>query len=140
MGDAEEIVRVHYVGTLEDGTVFDSSRDTDPLEFKLGSGTVIKGFEEAVSDMKIGERRTVTIPCKDAYGYYDDGKIEAIPMISVPNASRFKVGEQTHIYVDKDLPLACKLLRIEDGVGYFDFNLPLAGKDLTFEIERLPLE
>lgn len=128
---------VRYKGTLSDGTVFDSTKGQDPLEFAVGSGRVIHGFDEAVLSMKIGERKTVTIPAREAYGEYSDERIEYSPMYAIPNAKDIKVGKLFYFVTEGGIRFPAKVLEINEGIATIDFNHPLAGKDLTFEIELL---
>lgn len=125
---------VHYRGTLNDGSVFDSTEGIEPLEFVVGSGSVIHGFDEAVSSMEIGDIKTVTIPAYDAYGEYDEARIEISPMYSIPNAKDIKVGKTFYFITEEGIKFPAKVLKINQGMAKVDFNHPLAGKDLTFEI------
>lgn len=137
MIEAGEKVRVHYVGTLEDGTEFDSSRRRGrPLEFTVGARQMIPGFERVVSEMGEGDRVSVTIPAAEAYGAYDESLVEAVPEAEFPRAARLPVGR----YVTMPAPggaARVRVDRIEDGVVYLDHNHELAGHDLTFDIELL---
>ena len=127
--------RVRYRGTLADGTVFDSTEGIEPLEFVVGSGAVIHGFDEAVAAMEAGEKRTVTIPAREAYGDYREDRIEHSPMYALPNAQDIKVGKLFYFVTEEGLRFPAKVLAIDEGMATVDFNHPLAGKDLTFEIE-----
>ena len=126
---------VNYRGTLSDGTVFDSTEGIEPLEFVVGSGTIIHGFDEAVAGMSVGERRTVTIPSREAYGDYSEERVEKSPMYAIPNAKDIKVGKLFYFITDEGLRFPAKVAEINEGVATVDFNHPLAGEDLTFEIE-----
>ena len=126
---------VNYRGTLSDGTVFDSTDGIEPLEFVVGSGTIIHGFDEAVAGMSVGERRTVTIPSREAYGDYSEERVEKSPMYAIPNAKDIKVGKLFYFITDEGLRFPAKVTEINEGVATVDFNHPLAGEDLTFEIE-----
>jgi peptidylprolyl isomerase len=130
-------VRVHYKGTLADGTIFDSTDGMAPLAFVVGSGTVIHGFDEAVRHMEAGESCVVTIPCTEAYGEYDDSKIETSPMYALPNAKDIEVGKLFYFVTSENLKFPARVLEINEGIARIDFNHPLAGKDLTFEIHLL---
>src|SRR5688572_9991830 len=94
---AGDTVRIHYTGTLRDGSVFDSSEGREPLSFTLGAGEVIPGFDTAVSGMEVGARRTVTIPAAEAYGARRDDMILAIPREQVPPEINPTVGEQLQV-------------------------------------------
>lgn len=126
---------VNYRGTLSDGTVFDSTEGIEPLEFVVGSGTIIHGFDEAVAGMSVGERRTVTIPSREAYGDYSEERVEKSPMYAIPNAKDIKVGKLFYFITDEGLRFPAKVTEVNEGVATVDFNHPLAGEDLTFEIE-----
>ena len=128
---------VRYKGTLSDGAIFDSTENQEPLEFVVGSGRVIHGFDEAVLSMKAGERKTVTIPACKAYGEYSDERIEHSPMYAIPNAKDIKVGKLFYFVTEEGIRFPAKVLEINEGIATIDFNHPLAGKDLTFEIELL---
>ena len=126
---------VRYRGTLQDGTVFDSTDGIEPLEFEIGSGKVIHGFDEAVQDMARGEKRTVTISPKDAYGEYSEARIEHGPMYAIPNAKDIKVGKLFYFVTKEGLRFPARVTSIDEGMATIDFNHPLAGKELTFDIE-----
>lgn len=131
---------VNYTGTLEDGSVFDSTNGIDPLEFIIGSGAVIHGFDEAVASMSVGETKTVVIEPHDAYGEYDPERIEISPMYSIPNAKDLKIGKTFYFITEEGLRFPAKILEIKNGIAKVDFNHPLAGKRLYFEIELLSIE
>ena len=92
MANDGDTVRVHYTGTLEDGTIFDSSRERDPLEFTLGGGTVIPGFEENVKGMQVGETKTATIPAGEAYGPYRDELVMVVERAELPEGLNPEIG------------------------------------------------
>lgn len=128
---------VRYRGTLQDGTVFDSTDGIEPLEFEIGSGKVIHGFDEAVQAMALGEKRTVTIPPENAYGEYSAERVEHGPMYAIPNAKDIKVGKLFYFVTEEGLRFPARVTSIDEGMATIDFNHPLAGKELTFEIELL---
>lgn len=131
---------VEYVGRLEDGSVFDSTRGIEPLEFVVGSGSVIHGFDEAVASMDVGETRFITVPARQAYGEYDEEKIEISPMYAIPNAKDIKVGKLFYFVTREGLRFPAKVLEVREGLAKVDFNHPLAGKELAFEIRLLDLK
>jgi FKBP-type peptidyl-prolyl cis-trans isomerase 2 len=134
-------VKTHYKGTLDDGSVFDSSYDRgEPIEFVAGAGQMIPGFDAAVLEMEVGEKRTVRIPAEDAYGEYDETNVAVIPMEAIPNAEQLPVGDFIIMPTPEGHPMRVKVLKIEDGNAHFDANHELAGQALTFEIELVSAE
>jgi len=133
-------VSVHYKGTLDDGSVFDSSEGRDPLEFTTGQGMMIPGFEAAVVAMNVGDTTNVHIPCAEAYGEYDERAVQHRPVDQIPNADKLPVGETIYFQGPGGQPIPAKVLKIEDGEAWFDFNHQLAGKDLDFEITVVSVE
>ena len=129
-------VRVHYVGTLDDGTQFDSSRDRgETLEFQAGTGMMIPGFDKAVMDMEVGEVRTVRIPAVEAYGEVDEKKIAKIPREKFPSADQAPIGVRIALSGPGGMPMPAIIRSVDDQFVVVDFNHELAGEDLTFEIE-----
>lgn len=130
---------VTYVGTLDDGSCFGSTDNLPPLRFRIGAHQVVSGFEDAVRQMEVGETKTVSIPPEHAYGYYDETKVQTTPMMSVPQFADKKIGES--FIIERDgLTAHCKLTKILNGVGTFDFNHPLAGQTLHFTIQLHAVE
>ncbi len=129
-------VRVHYTGTLDDGTEFDSSRGREPLEFTLGQGMLIPGFEEAVSNMNPGETVTVTIPAEDAYGEYSEEMLMTVAADQVPAHVTPEVGLHLQLS-DGGNELDVTITEVTDEHITLDANHPLAGENLTFTIELL---
>ena len=133
-------VSVHYTGTLADGTVFDNSRDREtPLEFSVGSGDLIDGFDQAVTGMSTGKIKTVTIPAESAYGPSDPERKAPIPRAMFP--PDMALAEGLHVPLrgpGGENIIGCILTVNEENVEV-DLNHPLAGKDLTFEIELLKI-
>ena len=130
-----DTVRVHYQGTLDDGTVFDSSHGGEPLEFTLGEGMVIPGFENAVDGMNTGEKRTEKIPPDQAYGPHDPDRLVQIPKSEVPPEAALKVGDRVQLYDDQGHALQALVAALDDHGVTLDMNHVLAGEALTFEIE-----
>ncbi len=125
--------RVHYKGTLADGTVFDSSEGRDPIEFEIGTGSVIPGFEAAVAEMEIDETRTVTIPSAEAYGDKRDDMVGKVERASLPEEITPEVGLVLTMQTpDGDLPV--RIIDLDEESMTIDANHPLAGEDLTFEL------
>ena len=138
MIEAGKTVRAHYKGTLDDGTEFDNSYNRDePLEFTVGVGQMIPGFDAAVQTMNVGERKTVTIPAAEAYGEYRSEMVETVPVEYIPNAEDLPVGEYIFMPLENGQTVSCKVVSMEDGKVTFDFNHELAGQNLTFLIELI---
>lgn len=131
-------VRIHYTGTLNDGTQFDSSAGRAPLEFETGSGMVIPGFDSAVRDMKVGAKKTVTIPAKEAYGEAREEMIGDIPKDRFPEGMELAVGMPLQMQGPQG-PLPVVVKEIKDDAVTIDANHPLAGKDLTFDLELVEI-
>ena len=133
-------VKVEYVGSLEDGTVFDRSKNHDlPLEFTLGNGQIIKGFEEAVIGMKIGDEKQIKLKPKDAYGEYNPELVRDIPKECFPENQDVKPGMifMTSMPDGRQVPI--KILDVSNGTVNVDLNPPLAGKTLIFKIKLIEI-
>ncbi len=137
MSKAEEgkTVKVHYTGTLQNGEVFDSSKEKEPLEFTLGEGQLIPGFEKAVIGMNVGDSTTINIPSTEAYGDTREDLIIAVPKDQLPKEIEPKVGMQLQVNQENGQPVPVRIAEITDTELKLDANHPLAGEDLTFEIE-----
>ncbi|MCZ0861088.1 MAG: peptidylprolyl isomerase [Methanocorpusculum sp.] len=127
-------IRVHYTGTLTDGTQFDSSEGRDPLEFVVGSGMVIPGFDNGVIGMEIGETRTIEIPAKDAYGEKSDEMIVVIPRGEFGEGFTAEIGEQLLIQLGDGNQIPVTITQIDEETVTLDANHKLAGKDLIFTV------
>lgn len=132
-------VQVHYTGTLEDGTVFDSSVGQEPLLFKVGGGQVIKGFDEAVTGMCAGEKKTVLIPCAKAYGETQNDLIMEVALEQVPPDLKPEVGMRLEVGGTDGQLLKVTVAAVTEKVVVLDANPPLAGKDLTFALELVSI-
>ena len=131
---AGDTVRVHYTGTLDDGTEFDSSAGREPLEFTLGAGQVVPGFDAAVTGMRIGERKTVTIPAAEAYGEPRQELLLTVPRAQVPPNMQPRVGQRLQVgRGEQAFPVVVH--EVTDEHVILDGNHPLAGQDLTFALE-----
>jgi peptidylprolyl isomerase len=135
MAKKGDMVVVHYQGTLNDGKVFDSSEGRDPLQFILGSGSMIPGFEKAIYDMKPGETKTVTIPAKQAYGPVRKDLIMEIPRNRLPEGLSPSVGDRLQMPTSKGGTAVVKVIKTTDTSITIDANHELAGQDLTFKIK-----
>ncbi|MBM3119336.1 MAG: peptidylprolyl isomerase [Chloroflexi bacterium] len=134
-----DTVQVNYTGKLADGTVFDSSVERGPLEFTLGAGQLIPGFEKAVLGMKVGEKKTVIIPADEAYGPHRDEQVVEIPREELPSDLTPQVGQQLVVTQQDGRQIIVVITEVSDETVTIDANHPLAGKDLTFEIELVKI-
>jgi FKBP-type peptidyl-prolyl cis-trans isomerase 2 len=134
-----DTVKVHYNGRLTDGTTFDSSSGRDPLEFKVGNGDVIKGFEEGVTGMSVGEKKTVHIPADEAYGQKDDERVVEFPRTNFPPDMEPEVGMQLNMTNGSGQVIPVMIVEVGDEVVTLDANHPLAGEDLIFDIELVDI-
>lgn len=128
-------IKVHYTGKLEDGTVFDTSKEREPLQFKVGSGQMIKGFDEAVRGMEVGEAKTAKLSSEEAYGERNDQMIVTLTKDKFPEDIKPEVGQQLSMQSQEGQPIPVVVTDIENDEVTLDANHPLAGKDLVFEIE-----
>lgn len=134
-----DTVRVHYTGTFSDGEVFDSSREREPLEFVLGDGNLIPGFEDALIGRAVSDRFTVTIPADEAYGEHLEELLMEVPLSEVPEDIKPEVGMMLQIATD-DGDMEVQIVEVNDNVVILDANHPLAGEDLTFDIEVIDVK
>ncbi|EGV31789.1 peptidylprolyl isomerase FKBP-type [Thiorhodococcus drewsii AZ1] len=132
-------VKIHYTGTLDDGTVFDSSNGREPLEFTLGSGGVIPGFESAVTGMSVGETKTVTIPPEQAYGQYQEEMTQQVPRSAIPPEIELQVGIILSAEAPDGSQVSFVVKAFDDEEVTIDGNHPLAGRDLTFALELIEI-
>ncbi|HUV80123.1 MAG TPA: peptidylprolyl isomerase [Candidatus Bathyarchaeia archaeon] len=133
-------VKVHYTGKLGDGTVFDSSLDRDPLQFTLGEGQMIPGFEQAVVGMSLNESKTVTIPMDQAYGPHREEMVTVIERNQIPeNMQQLEVGQQLQIQQDDGQTFLVVVTDVSESSATLDANHPLAGKDLTFDLQLVEI-
>ena len=140
MANSGKNVKVHYVGTLDDGTKFDSSYDrNEPLEFTCMAGQMIPGFDKAVNDMQVGETRKVHIPCEEAYGPKNPAAIQSMPISIVPEGMHPEVGQKVMLSGPYG-PMPAVIDAINDKYITFDMNHEMAGKDLNFEITLLEVQ
>lgn len=130
-----DTVRVHYTGRLEDGTVFDSSREREPLEFTVGTGQVISGFERAVEGMEVGEARETRIEADDAYGERRDDLVLDLPKEQVPEDMEIAPGMRLELRQPDGQAVPVTVAEVREESVKLDANHPLAGQPLTFELE-----
>ena len=132
-------VKVHYHGTLRSGEIFDSSQGREPLEFTVGSGQVIKGFDEGVKGMSIGEKKTVEIPVEDAYGEKSQELIIEFPKSQFPTDMNPEVGQQLMMSNGSGQSFPVTIKEVKEDAVLLDANHPLAGQDLIFNIELVEI-
>ena len=141
MGNAGKKVKVHYVGTLDDGTEFDSSlKRGEPIEFVCMAGMMIPGFDRAVEDMVVGQKKYVHIPADEAYGQREEALVQHVPIDQIPNGAALPVGQTIYMQTPAGQPLPVKVVEIVDGVATLDMNHEMAGLDLNFEISLMEVE
>ncbi|MEX2608598.1 MAG: peptidylprolyl isomerase [Gemmatimonadota bacterium] len=128
-------VSIHYTGRLDDGTVFDTSENREPLGFELGSGQVIPGFEDAVRGMEPGQKQTVTIAAENAYGPRRDDLVMSFPREQLPDGVNPEPGQQLQMQTQEGQAVQVTVRDATEDALILDANHPLAGQDLTFEIE-----
>lgn len=129
-----DTVRVHYIGTLADGSEFDSSQGREPIEFTIGEGTVIPGFETAVADLEAGATTTVTIPADEAYGQRNEDAVQQVPLEAFGESGAPEAGWIVQLEDPNGQRVNAMILEVNDEFAVLDFNHPLAGEDLTFEL------
>jgi len=134
-----DTVNVHYTGKLDDGTVFDSSSGRDPLQFTMGGGQIIPGFEEAVSGLNPGESKTVRIPAQEAYGPHYPDMVMEVPRTELPEGMEPQIGDQLQMESDDGETVIVTITEAKESSITLDANHPLAGEDLTFEIELVEI-
>lgn len=137
--DDGNVVRVHYKGTLADGTVFDSSENKTPLEFRVGEGRVIPGFEEAVRGLAPGETVTTKIPPEKAYGPRRDELLFDVPKERFPQGTQPRVGQQFKVRTKDGDDANVTVRKVADEKVVLDANHPLAGEELTFELKLVEI-
>ena len=136
---AGDTVKIHYTGTLSDGTQFDSSAGHDPLEFALGSGQVIPGFDQAVDGMSVGDSKTVKIAPENAYGERHEQLVQDVPRSVLPDDMNPEVGMQLQSETPDGQVIPLVVTAVSDESITVDGNHPLAGQELNFEIELVAI-
>jgi len=132
-----DTVKVHYAGKFEDGTVFDSSSNRGPIQFKIGECRLIRGFEQAVVGMSPDESKSTTIPPEEAYGPHHEQMVQVIDRKQVPPDLRVEVGQQLELRRQDGQTTLVTVTDVSDLSVTLDANHPLAGKNLTFDIELI---
>jgi peptidylprolyl isomerase len=134
-----DTIQVNYTGKLQDGTIFDSSLGRHPLQFTLGKGTLIAGFEKAVIGMNAGEKKTVVIPFAEGYGPRQQNAVVEIERKSMPGNFDAAIGQRLELTQEDDSTVLVTVAGLTETHITLDANHPLAGKDLTFEIEVMSI-
>ena len=134
-----DTVKVHYHGKLNDGTTFDSSAGREPLEFEVGSGMVIPGFDEGVVGMTVGEKKTINIPAENAYGPVEEERILEFPIDRFPPDMKPEVGMALNMSNGQGDQIPVVITEVKEDAVILDANHPLAGQDLIFNIELVEI-
>ena len=134
-----DTVKVHYTGTLEDGTVFDSSRQRGPLEFTIGEGQILPKFEQAVTGLEPGQTAQTTIVAAEAYGERQEERVVAFPREKLPEGMEPQVGQKLQMQGEGGQTTVVTVTDTSDDQITLDANHPLAGQDLSFEIELVEI-
>lgn len=136
MSNEGKKVKVHYKGTLDNGEVFDSSYERDePIEFTSMAGQVVKGFDEAVRDMEVGDKKTIHLEPEEAYGEAQEELIQTIPLDRIPNGADLPDSGTVYFQGPDGMPIPAEIVKKDAESVTFDMNHPLAGKPLNFELE-----
>jgi FKBP-type peptidyl-prolyl cis-trans isomerase 2 len=135
-----DVVKVHYKGTLNSGEQFDSSEGRPPLEFTVGAGQMIAGFDEAIPGMAVGEKKTITIGPEKAYGEKNDEAIIEFPKSNIPADMKLEPGMKLQLRNDAGQPVPVIVTEVKDEIIILDANHELAGKELIFDIELVGIE
>lgn len=130
-----DTVQIHYTGTLQDGTTFDSSEGRDPLEFVVGSGQIIPGLDNALPGMNEGERKTVKVDSAEAYGPVNPEMQQSVPREGIPADIPLEPGTQLQMQTPDGQAMPVTVVSVDEASVTLDANHPLAGKDLQFDIE-----
>jgi peptidylprolyl isomerase len=134
-----DVVKVHYTGKLTNGEQFDSSAGREPLEFTVGAGQMIKGFDAALPGMEVGEKKTISIPAADGYGERSDEAVIPFPKENVPEDMKLEPGMQLTLSNQNGQPVPVIVKEVKDDVVLLDANHFLAGEELVFDIELVEI-
>lgn len=133
-------IKIHYHGKLTSGETFDTSAGREPLEFEVGSGAVIKGFDEGVTGMAVGEKKTIQIPFMEAYGPHSPEMVIEMPKDRFPADMEITIGMPLHMSDGQGRQFQVSVIEIKEAAVMLDANHPLAGKDLIFDLELVEIE
>lgn len=134
-----DTVRLHYTGTLSDGTQFDSSLDREPVQFTVGGGEIIPGLDQAVTGMEPGEAKTVTVSPEQAYGDRDPGRVQTVDRGQIPSDIPTDPGTQLEVQTQAGQRMPVTVTQSSESEVTLDANHPLAGQDLTFDVELVEI-
>lgn len=134
-----DTVRIHYTGTLNDGTVFDSSQGRDPLEFTVGSGQIIPGLDKALPGMEVGDAKSVPVPAAEAYGPRNDEAVMDVPRTEFPDDIPLEPGTMLEMRSPDGRAVPVQITEVKEDAVTLDANHRLAGEDLTFDIELVAI-
>ena len=133
-------VKVHYVGTLKEGQIFDSSREKEqPIEFSIDDGKLLKGFNDAVKDLDVGTKKNISIASEEAYGKYINEAVITVPKSEFPEGMKYELNGFIQGQDNEGRPVQGQVIKIEEESINLDMNHPLAGEDLNFEIELVEI-
>ncbi|MDJ0931713.1 peptidylprolyl isomerase [Breoghania sp.] len=136
---AGDTVRIHYKGTLNNGSVFDSSEGRAPLEFTVGAAQIIPGLDKALPGMSKGEEKSVTVPAEEAYGAVDPAAKHEVPRDKIPADISLEIGTQLQVQTSTGQVMLVKMEEVTEEKVVLDANHPLAGEDLTFDISLVSI-
>ena len=134
-----DTVKIHYTGKLEDGTIFDTSAKRDPLQFIIGAEQVVSGFEQAIVGMNPSESKTVKVPADKAYGPHREEMVSVVDQNKIPKNLKLELGQQLQIPQEDGQKVIVAVTNISESSVTLDANHPLAGKDLTFDIQLIEI-
>ena len=134
-----DVVKVHYTGKLANGEQFDSSTGREPLEFTVGAGQMIAGFDAALPGMNVGDKKTINIAAKDGYGETDETAIIEFPKENVPVDMKLEIGQQLTLSNEQGQPFPVVVKEVKEDIVILDANHFLAGKELVFDIELVEI-
>jgi peptidylprolyl isomerase len=134
-----DTVRIHYTGTLTDGSEFDSSAGGDPLEFTIGAGQIIPGLDREIAGMAVGDTKKVTVIADEAYGAREPEAVQEVPREAVPEGINLVVGNRLQATTADGQQMVVTIAAVNDETVTMDANHPLAGEDLIFDVELVEI-
>lgn len=134
-----DTVRIHYTGTLNNGSTFDSSQGRDPLEFTVGAGQIIPGLDREIEGMSVGDTRQVKVASEEAYGAHDPQKVQVVPSSAMPQDAEIQPGMQLQARTPNGDTVPLVVTKVEEDQVTVDANHPLAGEDLNFAVELVEI-